>query len=164
MPTEAGYNLNDNKMNIKYIWKILFLSIAIIVGISCNKEEKKAIRGDVPGIWHMISHETIAAKDADIYLELCQDGEFRLYQRTGDMIFYDLFTGEYECPGNRISGSYSDGSTWAASYDISVASNRMTMESTVSKEKSVWEKCTEFPNIETSHRTRSFENHILPIL
>ena len=72
------------------------------------------------GNWHLVSFCGSEA-EVDIYLGLAKDKTFTLYQRlTTDG--YSVFTGtwSYDTATNVLSGRYSDGTAWAASYRVSL--------------------------------------------
>lgn len=78
----------------------------------------------VIGEWHLVSWDTLSA--ADVYLALDEDGIFELYQRVTKPV-YEHFVGTYSYAGGTLSGVYSDGVAWGASYSVSFNANGSEM-------------------------------------
>lgn len=81
------------------------------------------VNDGIIGGWHIKSFCGGTA-DADIYMQLNSDKTFLLYQRTNSATFV-RFDGTYSLDESNsiISGTYSDGVSWANSYQYSINSN-----------------------------------------
>jgi hypothetical protein len=78
----------------------------------------------------------------DVYLNITADGVVSLYQRIESRLWetYHSLVG-YE--GGIITGEYTDGVAWAASYYVAVDGDTMTWTNTAdSTEVSVYTRCT----------------------
>lgn len=104
------------------------------------------------GDWHLTSF-CGSAIEADIYLSLKDDDSFKLYQRSFDYPL-TVYEGTYNFDGTTISGTYSDGVAWAASYSIAMnGDNKMIWTNTSTSEVSIYERC-ELPNLTEKSSTR----------
>lgn len=103
----------------RYISFILAAVLVLPALFSCKKEEAVSVPSGISGQWHLTSWNGKAPKGFDIYLELLSDGTFNLYQQTETSLYTHL-TGNYTADGSTLSGTYSDGASWSASYDWSL--------------------------------------------
>ncbi|MCM1178489.1 MAG: lipocalin family protein [Bacteroides sp.] len=108
----------------------VFISLAALLPFcSCKKEGKTPA---IVGEWNITALETrsatIGSQSIDVYISFSQDGTFALYQRTGEGR-YESFTGRWALSSDVLSGTYSDGSAWACSYDFSISGDTMTLAS-----------------------------------
>ena len=115
------------------------------------------------GNWHLVSFCGSEA-EVDIYLGLAKDKTFKLYQRT-TAEGYTVFTGTwaYDTATKVLSGTYSDGSAWAASYRVALTDDDKLSMTNVSNsaEVSLYE-AAELPVVKRSS-TRSTVD-VKPIL
>lgn len=106
------------------IFGLVLLSVLTVV--SCSKKADDGDDGEVTLLsdgWKLVSWNGHTEIAGSIYLQLESDGTFALYQQVGDLATagYRKFTGTYrieddEATGQVMSGTYSDGTPWAASY------------------------------------------------
>ena len=95
----------------------------------------------IAGEWHLTSWRG-AVPSFDVYLNITADGVVSLYQRIESRLWetYHSLVG-YE--GGIITGEYTDGTAWAASYYVTIAGDTMTWTNTAdSAEVSVYTRCT----------------------
>ena len=84
---------------------------------------------DVSGTWVLSSvstrSATIGDQTVDVYVEFAS-GSFTLYQRVGSGRYYK-YTGTYSLSESVLSGKYSSGTAWGATYDVTVSGSTMTL-------------------------------------
>lgn len=110
---------------------VLFLSLFPLAFVSCNKgDTDKAL--DISGEWQLCGVETKAAEIdgviVDVYLKFTGDGSFELYQMVGQGRFRHR-SGSYSLSGSELSGKYSDGTAWSASYEVSLDGDSLKLSS-----------------------------------
>ena len=89
-------------------------------------------------------HSTSLPIDGEIYISFSEDKTFELYQKIGEGV-HRLYRGTWALEESLLTGKYNDGEDWAASYNVTVADEVLTMISNNdAAEKSVYEK-TEIP-------------------
>ena len=125
--------------------RILYILSALMILASCGKDK----RGDNTGLdleqklygdWH----STSLPIDGEIYISFSEDKTFELYQKIGEGV-HRLYRGTWALEERLLTGKYNDGEDWAASYNVTVADEVLTMISNNdAAEKSVYEK-TEIP-------------------
>ena len=90
-------------------------------------------------------HSTTLSLDADLYIRFAGDKTFELYQKIVEGA-YRLYRGTWNLEEDILTGKYNDGEEWAATYQISIEGNTLTMTSVNdAAEVSVYEK-TEIPS------------------
>lgn len=131
--TEDGYN------DMKRLIYAMVLALAVMT--SCKKEgpEKPVTLSD------MICHEwesTELPAETKIYLAFTADGKFEMYQKfTADN--YTKYTGTWKIEGTVLSGTYSNGSAWASSYDVTIDEETLTMVSKSEEaDETIYKVCT----------------------
>ena len=98
------------------------------------------INTDIVGEWHLISW-CDAEPEFDVYIEFNKYGKFNIYQQTWTFT-YDRFTGTFSVNDTLLSGMYSDGSSWIASYIHTVEDSKLTLINTVDlDEVGIYEAC-----------------------
>ena len=98
-----------------------------------------------------------------VYLDFNGDASFSIYQQVWTL-YYELFEGSYGVNDDVISGTYTDGSTWASGYKYSIAGNTLTLTSKDNASiSSVYEKCT-IPQEVIDEATTTRSGEVLPIL
>lgn len=99
---------------------------------SCRKESKPEEVFSITGDWNITSVTTksavIGSQTVDVYLRFSEDGTFSMYQKTGSAR-YECFTGTWTLDSRVLGGKYSDGTPWAARYNVSREGRTMTLES-----------------------------------
>lgn len=110
---------------------VLLLLLFPLAFVSCKKENTdKAL--DISGEWQLCEIETKAAEiggvTVDVYLKFAGDGSFELYQMVGQGRFR-YRSGSYSLSGSELSGKYSDGTAWSASYEVSLDRDSLKLSS-----------------------------------
>lgn len=99
---------------------------------SCRKDSKPEEVFSITGDWNITSVTTksavIGSQTVDVYLRFLEDGTFSMYQKTGSAR-YECFTGTWTLDSRVLGGKYSDGTPWAARYNVSREGRTMTLES-----------------------------------
>lgn len=121
----AGSNLlifNIGKM--KKILYILTAIAALLFASSCEKES--GVLNQLAGDWHCTMVESGVTQD--VYLSLGADGQFEMYQKTGDGPYW-YSTGKYTLDAEAmvLSGMYSDKYPWKYSYKVAVSASSLEM-------------------------------------
>ena len=120
---------------MKRIIYIAILALTALVG--CNKENQPGLAENICGEWR----GSELSVEAGIYLSFTSDGTFELYQKLESDDF-ELKKGTWSLSGDILSGKYSDGEPWAASYKVTVNGDVMTLISQDgSSETNVYQKC-----------------------
>ena len=100
----------------------------------------------IAGDWLLTSWRG-AAPSFDIYLSITEDGVVTLYQRMTSRL-WETYYSTVEFENGIISGIYTDGVAWGASYSVTMSENTMTWTDTSdSTDVSVYTRCT-LPNFE----------------
>lgn len=104
--------------------KLAFLIISALLLFSCQKQDSN-IASNLLGEWH---YHTEYEDDTlvDVYLRLQSGGEFELYQLIGEGR-YTYFRGVWTYKDGLLSGTYADGSSWAASYKVEILQDALLL-------------------------------------
>lgn len=130
---------------MKSIKTIFFCLAAVLTFAGCNKPEKVNPdvdnKGSIIGQWHLVSwSNTLSA--ADIYLSFNKEGKFNIYQRLYEPT-YSHYDGTYNLNGNKLTGSYSDGTAWGSPvYTVEFSDNGtiLTLTGTAENDVAVYVK------------------------
>jgi len=121
--------------------KLYILSLIALIFTSCGEKEMPKTLEDslCDNDWHSTS---LVLDDADIYLDFFEQGTFIIYQKIGEG-GHTAYTGTWTLNGNILSGKYSGGEDWAASYAITMHDKFLTLISqNEAAEESVFQTCT----------------------
>lgn len=110
---------------------VLWLLMFPLAFVSCNKgDTDKALA--ISGEWQLCGVDTKVAEIGgvivDVYLKFAGDGSFELYQMVGQGRFR-YRSGSYSLSGSELSGKYSDGTAWSASYEVSLDGDSLRLSS-----------------------------------
>lgn len=101
------------------------------------------------GVWHLTEWCNITPS-FDVYMDINSNGDIELYQRI-DSFQWEIFHSTAEIDGDVISGVYSDGVAWGASYHVSIAADTMTwVDTTDPSDISVYTRSVLPQDIDTS--------------
>jgi hypothetical protein len=107
----------------------------------------------IAGSWHLTEWRG-EMPSFDVYLSISEDGVVTLYQRL-ESREWELFYSVVSYENNTISGEYSDGVAWGASYSVALEGDTMTWTDTVDPtDTSVYTR-TELPIITATTTTRA---------
>lgn len=117
---------------MKRLMTICLATVLLSCLSSCRKESKPEEVFSITGDWNITSVTTksavIGSQTVDVYLRFSEDGTFFMYQKTGSAR-YECFTGTWTLDSRVLGGRYSDGTPWAARYNVSREGRTMTLES-----------------------------------
>ncbi|MGM9785558.1 MAG: lipocalin family protein [Candidatus Cryptobacteroides sp.] len=112
--------------NLKYI----LILTSLILASSCNKTPAPKTPG-IAGTWELIEVQyTKSAQIGDqtiqVVIEFAAEGTFSMSQILGDGRARE-YTGNWTLADDTLSGTYSDGKPWGATYKVSVDGDTMSM-------------------------------------
>ena len=126
--------------------RLLYFISALMLMVSCGgdkdgQQTELTLEQKLCTEWH----STTLSLDADLYISFAGDKTFELYQKIVEGA-YRLYRGTWNLEEDILTGKYNDGEEWAATYQISIEGNTLTMTSmNDAAEVSVYEK-TEIPS------------------
>lgn len=133
----------DLNMKSLKIWSLIALFAMALVGCGGDKEDgdNNVIKQtDIYGKWHLATM-CGSAPEFDVYIEFSKDGTFDIYQQVWSFT-YEHFSGNFTLNGNVVSGTYSDGSEWTASYEYAVSNSKLSLTNTGnSDEVAIYDAC-----------------------
>ena len=139
-------------VNVSFLaWsKWLCLSLVLGLMISCQpKEEEKVL--DITGSWSLVDlyevgtrSVSIGSYDIDIALVLTAgtsllEGTFTMLQTLGEGRARN-FSGVWTLVETTLSGSYSDGTAWGSSYEVSLSEDKSHLTLTSAKEVYIYKR------------------------
>lgn len=126
----------------KFLWILAVLSLCLI---SCKKKDPDK-KTNIAGDWQLTRVELKAVdyggESVDVYLRFDAAKTFSMYQKLGEGR-YRVYNGSWSLSKKILSGSYSDGKAWGATYEIALDGNTLTLTSqTDHPEKDTYTRCT----------------------
>lgn len=105
--------------------KTIFFAIVALLAVSCKPtpdsgsstdNTKWYSDGNICGEWMLTK---LSDRDTEIlvYISFNEDSSFDLYQKVYNVVWLH-YTGTFTLNGTTLSGVYSDGKAWAASYSV----------------------------------------------
>lgn len=119
----------DGSNRMKIMKKILVFIVAALLAAACGKKEADV---NVDGSWHLTSVSSLENGTVDIWLRFGSGNVFTIWQKSAAEDRYSVFTGNYSVNGKKISGKYSDGTSWGDSYEVAISSDGGTLTLTAS--------------------------------
>ena len=153
------------------IWSIIALFAMALVGCGGDNDDDKGGNGnnevinqtDIYGKWHLMTL-CDATPEFDVYIEFTKDGKFNIYQQVWSFT-YEHFTGNFTINGNVVSGIYSDGSQWTASYKFAVANSKLSLTNVMnSDEIAIYDACKIPAEIIEEATTATRSENVVPFL
>lgn len=118
---------------------------------------------DIMGEWKLTEWHGSADLQFAVYLSISADGEFTLYQQL-QSIEWQKFTGTVDLNNNTVTGVYSDGKPWSASYTVEHSGSNMIWTSTTdAADRSVYAPTAipdELSTMNVTSATRSSERFL----
>lgn len=111
---------------MKRVILYIFAAVSFFVLSGCTEKEKPL---NIEGEWRLSTVETkvtVGSETVDVYLSFVDDGLFIVYQMVGSGR-YRRYSGNWTLTGNRLTGKYSDGKPWGASYDVEVDGDNLVL-------------------------------------
>lgn len=135
---------------------ILLLTATVVISLmtSCGGKEDKP--RDITGIWNLTSVQTRSAQSGgqtvDVYISFVTGGTFQMYQKIGAGR-YRSFSGTWTLTDNVLTGKYSDGTSWGATYEADVQNDGTSLVLTsqgANPETDTYTKVSSIPESVTS--------------
>lgn len=141
-------------MRKNFVVAAIAVIMMLMLSVSCGEKEPKVI--DITGTWNLTSIETRSAQfgdqTVDVYVTFFRDGTFNLHQQVGAGRFQS-FSGTWVLDGSMLSGKYSNGNAWGATYEAEVLDGGdvlvLTSQGTV-QEVDTYRKCDSVPDLTSS--------------
>lgn len=120
--------LSEVETSFKYI---CILSAVIAMITACGEKPAQTITPKIVGSWELTDIQytkaaQIGGETVEVRLVFDADGSFSMSQMLGEGRFVD-YSGSWVLDGEILSGKYSDGKDWGASYSISVDDRTLSM-------------------------------------
>ena len=120
--------LSEVETSFKYI---CILSAVIAMITACGEKPAQTITPKIVGSWELTDIQytkaaQIGGETVEVRLVFDADGSFSMSQMLGEGRFVD-YSGSWVLDGEILSGTYSDGKAWGASYSISVDDRTLSM-------------------------------------
>ncbi len=103
---------------------LLYILSALLLLTACEKNGKQSLEETICGEWQSTSL-TVAGS---VYLDFNEDKTFEMYQKIGEGA-YRLYRGTWNLEEKVLTGKYNDGEDWAASYDVAIEGQGLTLTS-----------------------------------
>ncbi len=111
---------------------LLLLSTILLTALGCQKDDPQPASAGIEGQWELTS-VTLGTKSAvvgdetvSVYVEFSGDGSFSLYQQLGSGRFAH-YGGSWTLSGETLCGKYSDGTSWACDYSVTVDNTTLVL-------------------------------------
>lgn len=131
---------------MKRIIRLLACISAVAASLSCGNEAAKAV--DVVGEWELYSIDGTPADGLEegfkttVYLSFTAEGNFEIFQKLGEGRFRK-YEGTFSVTEDLLSGTYSDGESWGATYKAENGGSTLTLTAqNGSNEVSIYNACT----------------------
>ncbi len=111
-------------------FKYILILLASFGLLSCKGDEDVTKAIDIAGEWELVDCQTksitIGDQIIEVYFTFNQDNTFNLRQRLGAGRYRE-YSGTWKLEGTLLTGNYSDGKAWGASYQISLENDMLQM-------------------------------------
>ena len=137
----------DGSNRMKDMKKILVFISAILLFAACGKSNPDV---NVEGSWHLTEISSLKGDVVDVWISFTGN-EFSIWQKGPAEDRYSKFNGQFSVNGDKISGKYTDGSSWGDTYKAEKSGDGKTLTLTAgSGEVSTYTKA-EVPTTVTSN-------------
>lgn len=111
---------------------LTILSVLLFSGCGNGSKESKPVT--VTGQWELTDivatkSVQIGSEKIEIFIDFKEDKTFSLWQKLGEGR-HRKYTGTWELTGTTLTGKYSDGKAWGASYEVSIEAGNLYMAET----------------------------------
>lgn len=134
--------------------KYIYILFAALLFVGCSDEESVTVDSEVVGEWQLIQWNGDMADDFVVYLELCSDGTFNLYQRV-EYSYFERYAGRYTADKGLLEGRYDDGTSWSYGFAVSDGGYTLTLTDQKSQEVNVYTRTTVPADVRNVAVTRS---------
>lgn len=115
----------------KYIRFIYIMTAVLAIVTACGEKPAHTVTPKIVGSWELTDIQytkaaQIGGETVEVRLVFDVDGSFSMSQMLGEGRFVD-YSGSWVLDGEILSGKYSDGKDWGASYSISVDDRTLSM-------------------------------------
>ena len=127
--------------------KYLVTALALVLALcACNKNNTEPQKVQtVVGQWQLSSISTKAAsigsETVEVYLEFIEGGSFNIYQVIGTGR-PRAYSGSWELSDGLLSGKYSDGKKWGATYAVSFSGSNLVLTNSSGGESDTYAPAT----------------------
>lgn len=105
----------------------IFAILGLCLFAGCSDDDNTPPVGtDIVGEWTLTSWTGDMPADLSAYVEFAADASFIIYQKFENTT-YDIYTGSFRLDGQTLSGTYSSGISWGASYQVEFDASGKTM-------------------------------------
>lgn len=121
---------------MKKMLAILMLG-ALLLG--CNKQPEEpqptpqpetpvaTLEERLPGDWELVSIDGVSPAGLSVWIRFSDKKGFDLWQRSDPTAQFAHFWGTWTLDGDALSGTYVDGTPWAAAYTVSLEDDRLEL-------------------------------------
>ena len=126
-------------------FKMILMLIISLVMVSCKEEQPKVL--DITGQWELADivdtkSVQIGSETVEIYIDFKADNTFELWQKLGEGR-HRKHEGTWTLTESVLTGKYSDGKAWGASYEVSIEDGTLVMsEQKAGMQTYIYHSCT----------------------
>ena len=126
--------------------KIMILLAVSLIMASCGSEKQPKVL-DITGQWELADivdtkSVQIGSEKIEIYIDFKEDNTFSLWQKLGEGR-HKKYEGTWTLTETVLTGKYSDGKAWGASYEVSREEGTLTMsEQKAGMQTYIYNSCT----------------------
>lgn len=126
-------------------FRMILMLIISLVMVSCKEEQPKVL--DITGQWELADivdtkSVQIGSETVEIYIDFKADNTFELWQKLGEGR-HRKHEGTWTLTESVLTGKYSDGKAWGASYEVSREEGTLTMsEQKAGLQTYIYNTCT----------------------
>lgn len=119
--------------------------IISLVMVGCKEEKPKVL--DITGQWELADivdtkSVQIGSETVEIYIDFKADNTFELWQKLGEGR-HRKHEGTWTLTESVLTGKYSDGKAWGASYEVSIEDGTLVMsEQKAGMQTYIYHSCT----------------------
>jgi hypothetical protein len=125
---------------------IMMLAVSLIMA-SCGGGEKQPKALDITGQWELTDiietkSAQIGSETIEVYIYFKEDNTFAMWQKLGEGR-HRKYEGTWTLTESVLTGKYSDGKAWGASYEVSREEGTLTMsEQKAGIQTYIYNSCT----------------------
>ena len=126
-------------------FRMILMLIISLVMVSCKEEQPKVL--DITGQWELADivdtkSVQIGSETVEIYIDFKADNTFELWQKLGEGR-HRKHEGTWTLTESVLTGKYSDGKAWGASYEVSIEDGTLVMsEQKAGMQTYIYHSCT----------------------